>query len=65
MLDAARRLSSVRILQDSFLFAKKRDMIHQRQALIIGRMLCLIFFSFRYELQSDKSDPEGEVEKQL
>jgi hypothetical protein len=63
MLDAARRLSSVRILQEAFGICKRKDAVLQKQAMIVGKMLCLLFFSFRYELHSTKADPEIELAK--
>lgn len=49
MLDAARRLSSVRILDEAFRGVKRRDEVFQRQTLIVGKFLCLLFFTFRFD----------------
>lgn len=58
MIDAARRLSSVKILEEAFIRVKRRDEIYQRQALLVGKMLCLIFFSFRYQPESNNSNEQ-------
>jgi hypothetical protein len=49
MLDAARRLSSAKTLEEAFRGVRRRDDIYQRQATIIGKLLCLLFFAFRFD----------------
>ena len=67
MLDASRRLSTVRVLEEAFRqglagksSAIKRDPFVHRQLTTIGKMLCLIMFSFRSGRES--RDTMEEVE---
>ena len=67
MLDASRRLSTVRVLEEAFRqglagkgSAIKRDPIVHRQLATIGKMLCLIMFSFRSGRESRDSMEEVE-----
>jgi len=67
MLDAARRLSSVRILEEAFRgggSTKKKD----EKAFVIGRMLCMMMFAFKNGREEDKEEIEDrnrQVEKEF
>jgi len=69
MLDAARRLSSVRILEEAFRGStgssnnnKKKD----EKAFVIGRMLCMMMFAFKNGREEEGIEERSrQVEKEF
>jgi len=70
MLEASRRISSVRVLEEAFrigissgkmVSVVKKDPMLQKQLTLIGKMLCLMMFAFRSGRESPETINEIET----